>query len=439
MKKYDSYKDSGVSWIGKIPDHWDQCRLKSYNSLKGRIGWNGLRSDEFLTEGYAYLVTGQDFSGRDIQWDKCYQIERQRYEEDPFIWLSNGDLLITKDGTIGKIATVRGLDKPACLNSGIFVMKQTADKYDQGYLFWLLSSDLLKEFNNYTSSGTTILHLYQNVFENMPMLIPPKDEQKAIATYLDHKCAAIDRTISTQEKKIRLLEKLKINVISSATFQGLYSAELKATGIAWMPLIPKHWKLEKISRVFNYAQIGSGTTPKSSVSDYYDENGYNWLQTGDLNDGIIIRTSKKVSSTAIKDYNLKFYPKQSIVIAMYGATIGKVGILGIETSTNQACCVLPPSKKCLSKFAFYYFIAAKPSLLIEASGGGQPNISQDVIRQHRIALPPIDEQQAIVHYLDNECAPIDAAIEKAHELVKQLKNYKQSLITEVVTGERKVC
>lgn len=169
--KYDSYKDSIIPWIGQIPSHWGQCRLKSYNSLKGRIGWNGLRSDEFLAEGYAYLVTGQDFSGKDIKWDKCYQIEKPRYDEDPFIQLKNGDLLITKDGTIGKIATVNNLDKPACLNSGIFVMKQTKDMFEQGYLFWMLSSDLLKEFNNYTSSGTTILHLYQNVFENMPMIM----------------------------------------------------------------------------------------------------------------------------------------------------------------------------------------------------------------------------------------------------------------------------
>ena len=115
-------KDSGVEWIGEIPSSWNIVRLKSDCSLKGRIGWNGLRSEEFEKESYAYLVTGQDFISSDIDWSKCYQINKVRYDEDPCIQLENGDLLITKDGTIGKIAKVSNMDKPACLNSGIFVL-----------------------------------------------------------------------------------------------------------------------------------------------------------------------------------------------------------------------------------------------------------------------------------------------------------------------------
>ena len=178
-------KDSGVEWIDKIPSNWNIVRLKNDCSLKGRIGWNGLRSEEFEKESYAYLVTGQDFVSSDIDWSKCYQINKKRYDEDPCIQLENGDLLITKDGTIGKIAKVSNMDKPACLNSGIFVLKQkTRKEFVQGYLYWSLYSDLLKEFNSYTSTGTTILHLYQNVFENMPLVVPPKKEQQEISDYL---------------------------------------------------------------------------------------------------------------------------------------------------------------------------------------------------------------------------------------------------------------
>ena len=174
-------KDSGIDWIGQIPEHWEICRLKNACSLKGRIGWKGLRSEEFEQISYAYLVTGQDFHSAIIDWTKCYQISKERYDEDPYIQLSNGDLLITKDGTIGKIAKVSNMDKPSCLNSGIFVMKQTKALFEQSYLYWLLESSLLKEFNNYTSTGTTILHLYQNVFENMPFIIPSLSEQQQIA------------------------------------------------------------------------------------------------------------------------------------------------------------------------------------------------------------------------------------------------------------------
>ena len=100
MKQYETYKDSGIQWLGKVPSHWEITPLKYNLSLKGRIGWNGLKSDEFKESSYAYLVTGQDFNKADIDWSSCYQIDKKRYEEDPFIQLSNGDLLVTKDGTI---------------------------------------------------------------------------------------------------------------------------------------------------------------------------------------------------------------------------------------------------------------------------------------------------------------------------------------------------
>lgn len=207
-------KDSGIDWIGQIPEHWEICRLKNACSLKGRIGWKGLRSEEFEQISYAYLVTGQDFHSAIIDWTKCYQISKERYDEDPYIQLSNGDLLITKDGTIGKIAKVSNMDKPSCLNSGIFVMKQTKALFEQSYLYWLLESSLLKEFNNYTSTGTTILHLYQNVFENMPFIIPSLSEQQQIAEYLDKKTEEIDSTIDKFKVQIDKLKEYRQALIT---------------------------------------------------------------------------------------------------------------------------------------------------------------------------------------------------------------------------------
>ena len=207
-------KDSGIDWIGQIPEHWEICRLKNACSLKGRIGWKGLRSEEFEQMSYAYLVTGQDFHSAIIDWTKCYQISKERYDEDPYIQLSNGDLLITKDGTIGKIAKVSNMNKPTCLNSGIFVMKQTKALFEQSYLYWLLESSLLKEFNNYTSTGTTILHLYQNFFENMPFIIPSLSEQQKIAEYLDKKTEEIDSTIDKFKVQIDKLKEYRQALIA---------------------------------------------------------------------------------------------------------------------------------------------------------------------------------------------------------------------------------
>lgn len=208
-------KDSGIGWIGEIPEHWKQGRLKNYFHLHGRIGWNGLRSEEFQENSYAYLVTGQDFVSRDVNWSRCYQIRKERYDEDEYIQLKNGDILVTKDGTIGKVAVVSNLDKPACLNSGIFVVKQYEPKqYYPDFIYWLFVSPMLKTFNDFLNlGGTTIIHLYQNVFERMPMLLPPFDEQKAIAEYLNAKCTEIDNLISIKLSKIDSLKEYKKSII----------------------------------------------------------------------------------------------------------------------------------------------------------------------------------------------------------------------------------
>ena len=208
---------SGIDWIGEIPEGWEINKLFNLCTIKGRVGWKGLRSEEFKENSYAYLVTGQDFVSSDINWGNCYQIDKDRYDEDPYIQLSNGDILVTKDGTIGKIAKVSGMDKPACLNSGIFVLKQRKETFFQNYLYWYLSSPLLLQYNTFINSGgTTIIHLYQNVFERFSMLVPPMDEQMAIAAYLDEKCADIDNLISLKQLKIEKLKDYKMSVIYEA-------------------------------------------------------------------------------------------------------------------------------------------------------------------------------------------------------------------------------
>lgn len=209
--------------------------------------------------------------------------------------------------------------------------------------------------------------------------------------------------------------------------------EYKDSGVAWIGDVPKHWEVIKTSLAFQ--GIGSGTTPSTSKKEYYDDNGNGkyWLQTGDLEDGIVYNTSKKVSNIAIKECNLTFYPIDSIIIAMYGATIGKVGILGIESATNQACCVIPVTQKQIAKYFFYEFLACKPALLIAAIGGGQPNISQDTIKKLKIVIPPIIEQVAIAAYLDTHCAKIDNLISIQQKRIALLQELKQSVITHAVT------
>lgn len=434
MKKYEAYKNSGIEWIGQIPEGWSVVPLKYNLSLKGRIGWNGLKSEEFQEKSYAYLVTGQDFNSDVVNWEKCYQINKERYDEDPFIQLENGDLLVTKDGTIGKVAKVVNLDKPACLNSGIFVVKQTKGVFEQNYLYWVLVSNQLKEFVGFNSTGSTIAHLYQNVFENMPLTVPPLTEQKAIASYLDYKVGQIDASVSAINSQIDDLKSYRQSIISEAVTKGLNpDVPLKDSGVEWIGEIPESWDCTKLGWI--YMNMGSGTTPDTNNLNYYSEDGVNWLQTGDLNDSEVIMTSKHVTELAIKERGMKLYPAGSIVIAMYGATIGKVGLLKIETTTNQACCVLPNVDNMYNRYVFYTVQSSKTALLAKSAGGGQPNISQTIIKEHKIPIPSLDEQFVIADYLDSKTSKIDTAIKSLEAQRDDLNALKQSFISEAVTGK----
>lgn len=207
--------------------------------------------------------------------------------------------------------------------------------------------------------------------------------------------------------------------------------EYKDSGVEWIGEVPKHWEVIKTSLL--YPNIGSGTTPSTSRKDYYTEEGYFWLQTGDLNDGIITNTSKKISKIAVQECNIKFYSAGSIVIAMYGATIGKIGLLKIKTATNQACCVLPQSNNMNESFSFYIYQIAKSQMLLEAVGGGQPNISQNIISRLKVPVPPLPEQLAIASYLDKRCGEIDKAIDCQRQRIALLEELRQSIITHAVT------
>lgn len=207
----------------------------------------------------------------------------------------------------------------------------------------------------------------------------------------------------------------------------------KPSGVDWIGEIPEGWEVPKITYLFR--KIGSGTTPTAGSPLYYENGTINFLQTGDLNDGSINATTKKITKKALLDNSvLKIFPKGSLVIAMYGATIGKLGILNLETTTNQACCVLGEEiSNVHMKYIFYWFYFAKPHIISMSYGGGQPNISQDLIKSLRLQLPPLSEQTAIAEFLDDKTAKIDQTIAIRQKEIELLKERRQILIQQAVT------
>lgn len=215
LKSDVKMENSGIEWIRKIPEHWDKTKIKYTSYVKGRIGWQGLRSDEFIDEG-PYLVTGTDFQDGIINWDSCYHISEERYNEAPPIQLKENDLLITKDGTIGKVAIVKNKPDKAILNSGVFVTRSLQGEYLTEFMYWLLNSDIFTRYIKFTEMGSTIKHLYQETFINFSYPLPNLNEQKEICHYLNENIREIDTVVTEINNQIEKLKEYRQSLIYEA-------------------------------------------------------------------------------------------------------------------------------------------------------------------------------------------------------------------------------
>ena len=211
--------------------------------------------------------------------------------------------------------------------------------------------------------------------------------------------------------------------------QGNTAVEVEE--LSWLASLPTGWTTKALSRVFE--MIGSGHTPPSDNPAYYDGNCL-WVTTGELHEVGISETSKKITSDALKAFPaLRIYPVGTLLIAMYGATIGRLGWLEAPAAVNQACCALARPASADARYVFYCFIAGQEALLLLSSGGGQPNVSQEKLRAFRIPQPPLPEQAYIASFLDRETGKIDALVAEQERLIALLKEKRQAVISQAVT------
>jgi type I restriction enzyme, S subunit len=238
-----------------------------------------------------------------------------------------------------------------------------------------------------------------------------------------------------KKRRLRgLIEEKRAALISHAVTRGLDpTVPMKDSGIEWLGQVPAHWEVWKASHAFSL--IGGGTTPKTEDRSYYDGD-VPWVTTSELREHEIGDTGSKLSARALEDHpTLLLYPPGTLLIAMYGATIGRLGILTTSACTNQACCALAGSRNIESKFLFYWLRARRREIITLASGGGQPNINQDVLRSLRVPVPPIDEQREIISRLERESADLDGLSAKVRRHVELLREYRTALISAAVTGK----
>lgn len=435
----EQMKPSGIDWIGDVPANWYMIKLKYFSYLKGRIGWQGLTADEFIDEG-PYLITGTDFENGKIQFDRSYHISDERYNQAPEIQLKVGDLLVTKDGTVGKMAYVDILPGKASLNSHLLLIRPLENKFDNRFLFWLMSSSVFSGYTEYAQDGTVMASLSQEKIGNFIAYFPEITEQQAIADFLDKECAQIDSIVADLEKQIALLQQYKKSLITETVTKGLdKSVPMKDSGVEWIGEIPNTWDCKKMKYVISESlQYGA-----NEAGDDYKEDYPRYIRITDITEENSLKDDGKLSLSPdiAKPYLLK---DGDLLFARSGATVGKT----FYYTSNYGTCAFAGylikarfnQDKMNPKFVYYTTLGIgyenwKNTVFTQAT---IQNIGADKYAQLYITVPSMKEQNEIITYLDTQCKAIDDVIRSKYQQLSTIQQHKKSLIYEYVTGKKRV-
>lgn len=421
-------KDSGISWVGEIPKEWTIMPLYCFYSERKNKNIFGTENN-LLSLSYGKVIR-KDINTSEGLLPSNY---------NGYNIVEAGDIIIRPTDLQNDKRSLRtGLSKERGIITSAYIALKPKNGINSRFYHYLLHTyDILKVF--YNMGNGVRQGLNYDEFTKLMVYSPSDTEQQRIAEFLDRECEKIDGLKEDIQAQIDTLEQYKRSVITEAVTHGLNpSAPMKDSGVPWVGEIPQNRVKAKIKNVAS--MISSGTTPLSAVSEFFENGTINWIQSGDIYGKKYINdVSMKITELALaSSSSLKIVRKPFIVMAMYGGSVGNTAISLIDACTNQACCCIKPNDKTNFGFLYYWLLFCREDFLIKAEGGGQPNISQNKIRNEYIFIPPLDEQQEIADYLDNKCAEIERIIADKKTQIETLDGYKKSLIYEYVTGKKEV-
>ena len=431
--RYPKYRESGVEWLGEVPEEWSVTRLRfvaELNPSKSEIA----DLDRATPVSFLPMESVGD--------DGSLNLEREKpiaEVENGYTYFREGDVTLAKITPCfenGKGAVMHGLTNGVGFGTTeLIVARPRAGRITSDYLHLLFTSAQFRRMGEASMYGAGGQKRVPDAFvRNAVVAVPPVADQRPIVCALKTATSRLDALIAEQERLIELLREKRQAVISHAVTKGLNpDAPMKPSGVEWLGDIPDHWRVWKLSRAFDV--IGSGTTPDTQRHDYYGGD-IAWVNTGDLNDRDLLACAKRVTQRAVTAYPaLRIYPSGSVVIAMYGATIGKLATLCLPAAVNQACCVFAGSSVVRSRFLYYWLLAHRHQIVSMAIGGGQPNINQEMLRSLRAAVPHVAEQDDIAVRLDEETTRYAALVAEAERAIALLHERRSALISAAVTGK----
>jgi type I restriction enzyme S subunit len=446
MVGYLKYKYSGFSWIGDIPEHWEIKRSKYVAKL-----YNGDSLNDEQKNAYSDFSESDEtipyIASKDIDKDSCSvdylngtRIPKKEKNTNgrPFSKAPAGSsLLCIEGGSAGKKRCI--LDREVN-----FVNKLCCfvPKINGKFLFYYICSNSYWE--NFKQNlqgmigGVTVTKL-----GSFPIPIPSDNEQKAIADYLDEESSRIEKLIRTEERSVELLQELKQTIITKAVTEGVdASAALKDTGLQCVGRIPSHWELPKTLYVLEMPITdGPHETPK-----LFDD-GIPFISAEAVSGGEIDFEQKRgyISEEYYHECCKKYIPQRDdIYMIKSGATTGRIAMVKTDevfTIWSPLAVFRADNKRITPQFLFYALMSDyyQRQVQLNWSYGTQQNIGMRTLEKLKIALPPIDEQEKIVTEIVNRTQSLNEAIKKAKKQIDLLREYKQSLITEIVTGKQKIC
>lgn len=416
--RYDKYKDSGIAWIGEIPEHWEVIDLKYLSDIRGRIGFRGYTVSDLVSEGEgAFVIGGKHINQCVLNMESPDYISWDKYYESPEIMVSKGDIVMAQRGTLGKVAIIEYDINEATINPSLVLIKNI--KCQGKFLYYYLNSESTLTLISILNTATAVPMISQNQIENMPIPIPSSVEQQSIANYLDQKCGEIDELITLQEEMITKLQSYKQSAITEAVTKGLdKNVPLKDSGIEWIGEIPMHWKIIRLKR------LGRINTGNQDTQDSIPDGKYPFF----------------VRSPKVERSNKYTFEGPSILMAGDGVGAGKVFHLADNKfACHQRVYCINQLREINIIYLFYYLSSLFYNVIESANSKSTvDSVRLPMLAEFPVCVPPMSEQQTIADYLDQKCSEIDELISIKQQKIEKLKDYKKSLIFECVTGKRKV-
>lgn len=413
MKGYDSYKKSKFQWFDEIPEHWIEGKIKYlFEISRGRV----ISQLELKPEAIFPVYSSQTKN------DGCLgYIDTFDYEGEMLTWTTDG-------ANAGSVFQRKGQFN--CTNvCGILSPNK---ELELRYYFYYV--DFIAQF--YKRPDTNGAKIMSNEMAEVHCFIPSIKEQTKIAAFLDYKTNLIDATIEKKKKLIELLKEKRQAVINEAVTKGLNpNAKMKVSGVEWLREIPEHWKYSKLKWISN---IYAGGTPSTSIDRYWENGNIPWLNSGTVNQKRIKVASNYITEEALLNSSTKWVPKNSILMALagQGKTKGTVGILEIAATCNQSMAAIVPDEREINyEFLFYWLHSNYNRIRGLASSDQRDGLNLEIVGDIFCPVPSLDEQQVITTHLNNFDIKNDLIIEKIEIQIEKLQTYRQSLISEAVTGK----